>query len=233
MRILIVDQCSGRKAYPDHSSVCDIETIDENPLSNLLDRSDLPGIEARDLYTGRQQQHVSEAVRILQSADFDVDRVFLSAGFGVVEDDKRIPPYEATFKGMSQEEVASRSRRLGISDEVTEFVTATPAYQIVFLLLGTDYYSAIDLDRLISASHNSTSIVLFNQETMAEKHSNVVSIPARTKEAKEYGEITIALKGEYLRRFANQAVKSPPSTLEDIVEYCQSNSTVQSGLDSG
>lgn len=232
MRILVVDQCSGKKAYPDDSSVCDIEIIDENSLADLLDRPDLPGIEARDLYAGRQQKHVSEAVRSLHAADFDVDRVFISAGFGVVEEDTRLPPYDVTFKQMNHEEITARSRQLGISDDVIEFVTRTPPYDIVFLPLGADYYRALDLDRLISACHDSTTVVLFNQESLAEEHPNVVSIPARTKEAKEYGEITVALKGEYLRRFARQAVTSPPSTPEEIVEFCQADPTVQSGLDS-
>lgn len=232
MRILIIDQCSGKKAYPDDSSVCDMKTIDENSIADLLDRPDLHGIEARDLYTGRQQQYVSEANRVLRAADVDVDRVFISAGFGVVEEDERIPPYDVTFKEMNQEDIAARSRRLGISDNIIEFLTGKPPYDIVFLPLGTDYYSALDLDRIISTRPDSTIVVLFNQESLAEKHPNVVSIPARTKEAREYGEITVALKGGYLRRFARQAVKSPPLTPEEIVEYCQSEPTVQSGLDS-
>lgn len=232
MRILVVDQCSGKKAYPDDSSVCDIETIDENSLADLLDRPNLHGIEARDLYTGRQQQHVSEAIRILRAADVDVDQVFISAGFGVVAEDTRLPPYDVTFNQMNQEEKTARSRQLGISNDVIEFTAATPPYDIAFFTLGADYYSALDLDRLISACHDSTTFVLFNQESLAEEHPNVVSIPARTKEAKEYGEITVALKGEYLRRFARQAVKSPPSTTEEIIEFCQADPTVQSGLDS-
>jgi hypothetical protein len=231
MRILVVDQCSRDKAYPDDSSVCDIEMIDEHSLGDLLDRPVLPGIEARDLYTGRQQRHVSKAIRILRTADIGVDRVFVSAGFGVVEEDTRLPPYDVTFKEMNQEEIAARSRQLGISNDVIEFLTEAPPYDIVFLPLGADYYSALDIDRLIAARHHLTTLVLFNRGSLAEEHPNVVSIPARTKEAKEYGEITIALKGEYLRRFARQAVKSQPSTPQGIVEYCQADPTVQSGLD--
>lgn len=232
MRILIVDQCSGQKSYPKESTVCDIETIDASTLSSLLDRPDLPGIEARDLYTGRQQQHVSEAVRVLRAADFEVNRVFISAGFGVVDEDTRLPPYDVTFKEMGRKEINDRSRHLGIPDDVFEFVSANPPYDIVFLPLGADYYQALDLDRLIGGCPSSTTLVLFNQESVAAKTPNVISIPARTEQAKEYGEITVALKGEYLRRFARRATNSPPSSPEEIVEYCQSDPTMQSGLDS-
>lgn len=232
MRILIVDQCSGRKSYPEDSAVCDAETIDGTTRSSLLDRPDLPGIEARDLYTGRQQRHVTEAVRVLRAAEYDVDRVFVSAGFGVVDEATRLPPYDVTFSGMTRQEIDDRSRRLGITDDVVDLVSATLPYDIVFLPLGADYYRALDFDSLIDASPASTTLVMFNQESLAAEQPTVVSIPARTEQAKEYGEITVALKGEYLRRFARQAAGSPPSSPEEIVEYCQSDPTVQSGLDS-
>jgi hypothetical protein len=74
--------------------------------------------------------------------------------------------------------------------------------------------------------------VLFNQEEIAEKYEHVRSIPARLDEAKELGEIVVAVKGRFLQNFAaHRARKALPETLSEVIAYCRSAPTSQSTMD--
>ncbi|WP_332898906.1 hypothetical protein [Haladaptatus sp. CMSO5] len=232
MRILIIDQCSGSKNHPESSDVYTADDIDGKGLKDLLERDGSAAIKARNLYAGRQQKYVDGAVDNLRRSEHEVDRYFISAGFGLIEENDLLPPYEVTFSGMTATEISNRSTHLKITDKVVDLITSKGSYNIVFLPLGTDYYQALNLERMISACPTKTTIVLFNQEELAEKVGNVVSIPARTKEAKKYGKIVVGLKGVFLQYFAENLAKGAMvKTKEDVVKLCTTEPTKQAGFD--
>ncbi|WP_440764406.1 DUF6884 domain-containing protein [Natronorubrum sp. DTA7] len=230
MEILIIDQCSNSKSYPDESAVYDAAEIDEERLEALCERDEAVSLPARKLYTGRQQRYISEAVDSLRAGGNTVDRYFISAGFGLVEESEELPPYDVTFADMSAAEIDSRSESLQISERAQEAV-ASNTYDVVFLALGSDYYRALDLPNLFSALPQTTLAVTFNQEEIAARNDNVVSIPARTQQAKEQGTIVVALKGVYLKNLAGHLANGEePTSPDDVKSACLSEPTSQKDL---
>ena len=232
MRILIVDQCSGSKQCPDWFDAFDAETIDSHSLAGLRARAQTPIYPAHDLYTGQQQKYINEAVNRLREVGDTVDRCYISAGFGFVSESTELPPYEVTFRNYDTAGIRERSENLGIETDLLDWVETESAYDLVFLALGSDYYEALDLSRVLNTIPESTMVVLFNREGDTERHQNTVSIPARAAEAKEQGSTVVALKGHYLKQFAasranGRTVKSP----SELVECCTTEQTRQSGLD--
>lgn len=234
MKILVVDQCSGSKKYPETLHELAKEEIDSATLDQLLGRSDTTGVPADELYSGRQQQRISEAVEILRSEGHDINRKFISAGFGLVGEKEELPPYEVTFSGMNQSEIDQRARKLRISEEVCDLLgnTINDPFDIIFFALGSDYYRAIDLDKTLSCLPSSTVTVLFNQEDVAKNYSNVIAISARTDDAEYYNAIVVELKGVYVKNFAKQiAAGDSLSDTETVRKKCLSVKSSQSGLD--
>lgn len=232
MRILVVDQCSNKKDIPEAVTPLNESTIDAQSLENLRSREDVPTRQARKLYTGRQQQYISAAVERFRAAGDHIDRVFISAGFGVVDENEPLPAYDVTFTGRSEEAIRARAQDLNIQNDLEVRFTATPSYDVVVLALGRDYYSTFDLNGLMAVVLDRTIVVAFNHPDIAERYPNAVSIPARTEQAKEQGTITVALKGRYLQHFADH--RSHGATVEgpkDVVQYCTTEYTSQSGLD--
>ncbi|UTF55581.1 hypothetical protein [Natronosalvus rutilus] len=230
MKILIVDQCSNSKSYPNDSAVYDAPELDESSLDSLRAREGVASIPARKLYTGRQQQYIGDAIDSLRANGHAINRYFISAGFGVVEEDEELPPYNVTFAEMTAKEIESRSETLGISRRVRELATAL-TYDLIFFPLGTDYYRALDMPDVVSSLPPETLAVAFNQEELAEQFDNVVSIPARTKQAKEQGSIVVALKGAYLKNFAdNLALGAEFTSSDDVKAACLGSPTSQRDL---
>ncbi|EMA54695.1 MULTISPECIES: hypothetical protein [Halococcus] len=233
MRVLVVDQCSGSKQSPEWFDSFDAETIDDFSLPELRERERTPTYSAHDLYTGRQQQYIDVAVDRLRESGDTVDRYYISAGFGFVGEATELPPYEVTFQDYDTESVHERSSELEIQSDLLNRLDDDPAYDLVFLALGSDYYEALDLSRLLDTFSDSTMVVLFNREADAEQRPNVISIPARTAEAKEQGSTVIGLKGQYLKQFAaHRAEGTTIDSFTEVVEYCTTEPTRQSGLGS-
>jgi len=221
--ILVMDQCSGSKYVPEGMPVLEAEEIDGYSREELLDRDGVRGIAARDLYTGRQQEFVNEAVRQLRDAGHDVQRYFISAGFGLVEESEELPPYEVTFSGMRVAEVRDRSARLGIKRDVARLLQQAE-YDVVFFALGKDYYTSIDIDQTVQLVRPDRIGVVFNRDFVNEQFENIVSVPARTEDAKRHGTIVVGLKGLYLKHFARnlpQAEKIDPKTIETLCRYVE------------
>lgn len=232
MRVLIVDQCSGSKSHPDSAPVYDVEEIDERGLDGIRDDPSSVTLPASDLYAGRQQNYVDEGVETLRRNGHDVDRYYISAGFGLVSEDTELPPYEATFKEMNTATVTERSERFGLTEELSELIAATEPYDVVFLTLGGDYYDAIDLESILSDLPDRSTAVLFNLEGTAAKFDGVVSLDARTEEAKRHGTIVVALKGQYIKNFASRVDNSgiDSTDTEEISRLCTSTESEQSGF---
>lgn len=231
MRLLIIDQCSGSKAVLDGVKAFDANEIDAASRDELLDREGVPAIPAQKLYDGRQQRYIDSAVDQLREVGDTVDRYYVSAGFGVVDERTELPPYNVTFAEMTSSEIDDRASDLGIADDIVELVTPTDPYDIVVFALGTDYYRACDITRVLDAFPETTTGVVFNREEDAAKRANVVSVPARTEQADEYGSIVVALKGVYLTHFAgHRNAGTVPVTPAELKELFLTDPMEQTGL---
>ncbi|MWG36108.1 queuine tRNA-ribosyltransferase tRNA-guanine transglycosylase [Halomarina oriensis] len=220
LNILVIDQCSGSKEIPNDARVFDADETLHQSREHLLGHPYAPEIAAGDLYTGRQQKYVTEAVRRLKNEGHTVDRHFISAGFGLVSSDDRLPPYEVTFSSMNVSEIRFRSEQLNIQSDVEQLL-AESDYDVVFFTLGKDYYTSIDIDEMVQQVPADRIGVVFNRELVDGQFENIVSVPARTDDAKEHGTIVVGLKGLYMKNFSRRIGEVDVLTPDLIEELCR------------
>lgn len=226
MRVLVVDQCSNKKALPDNCERVDEATIDDGGLEELLQKEEMVALPAGDLYTGRQQQLVSQAVDQLRAAEIQVDRYFVSAGFGMVPEDQFLPAYDVSFRNRNHAE--TRGRELGLPEAVTQLITSQGKYDVVFLLLGATYYEASDVENAVREAPEETFVVVFNRDDLAEDDSTTLSLKANAETGSEYGGGAIGVKGTYLKNFASNVVAGKNvEAVSDIEKYCTNPCTEQ------
>jgi hypothetical protein len=231
MRILIVDQCSSAKKSSNRNNPLNKEAVDGASRETLINRDGVESYPAGDLYQGRQQQRITEAEKLLEDAGDDVDRVFISAGFGVVDEEDELPLYDVTFSDMGSDEVAERADRLGIQGDLHDLIVGGN-YDVVFFALGNEYYRSANLTEIVPDVSDETLLVFFNRENFEEKYDNGLSIPAGNTQAKAYGTIALALKGEFLQNFAShRAAGGQVGDMDDIEAYCKEEADPQVNLD--
>lgn len=229
MNVLIIDQCSKAKTHPEGFAPYDEAGIDNSTKQELLEAEGVPAKKARDLYAGRQQSYITQAAEKLREVGDSVDRYFISAGFGLVEEDEHLPPYNVTFANYSSAEIQERANSLQIEESLLDVIS--DEYDIVFFALGNDYYQSFELSAIVAEIPSDTLVVAFNQESITAGFENAISLPARTKEAKEHGTIVVALKGKYLQNFADyRSHGKTVDSITDLEKYCTTEYTTQSGL---
>lgn len=230
MRVLVIDQCSSKKDLPDGCDRLSEAEIDDHELEALLQREDVVSRRARSLYDGRQQRLVTEAVEHMIAAEVDVDRFFVSAGFGLVPQDQELPAYDVRFQNKGH--ARRRGRELGLPDEVSNRVATSEESDVIFLLLGETYYEAIDVEKAVQQAPEDGYVVVFNRDELVADRPNVLSLTANTETGSKYGGGAIGVKGTYLKNFAaNVAAGKTVTSIADIQSYCTTPPTEQAGFE--
>ena len=137
-RILVVTSCTGEKNFkPDEQlGFKDFENktqlaIEEKRISQYM-------CSASEMYTGMQHLRLMEGINLFRKSlgKKSIDVNILSAGYGLIAENRAIAPYEVTFNNMKGHEVDAWSKHLGIREDFEKVVRD---YDLVFLLLGENY----------------------------------------------------------------------------------------------
>ena len=104
-------------------------------------------VRAGELYRGRQHQQVMEAVAQLRQVFGPevVDLKIISAGFGLVDETEKLPPYDATFNNLPASQITKIARNLGIPQKANQFMANHQYYDCAFFLLGESYLQTLEL----------------------------------------------------------------------------------------
>ena len=144
MKALVISSCTKRKRYappPGQPGCSDLDdSVHRAQKEQELHAYKLPAIK---MYTGRHHSRVQEGLELVwhKLGRESVSLVIVSAGYGILQPDQRIIPYECTFQNMGRREVIARSHKLGIRQEIEKLV---PGFDLIFYLLGKTYLWALE-----------------------------------------------------------------------------------------
>lgn len=110
--ILVLSACTGDKAI--NPPVVGYADIDESSQTCLLEAHPNASPPAKSLYTGNEHNDVEAVVNQLMKIA-EVDWRIISAGFGLVSPNTRLPSYECTFN--DDKSVRERVKRIGRNPE--------------------------------------------------------------------------------------------------------------------
>jgi hypothetical protein len=209
MKVLVVGSCTGAKddfGCPDGSLLSTADFADPIRLhrrENGLQEWVKP---ASKLYLGRQHTQMMEGVRILRStygAQF-CDVAIVSAGYGLIEENRHIAPYNITFQGMLRTQIREQGRKLGIPSNLRNLISA---YAVVFFLLGDDYL--LSAEPPLIPTKDQKFIAFGSHKHRYIPNSSVVVVSAAQKEASEFSDGVVTLKGRMFKLFAIGLQQSP------------------------
>lgn len=225
MRILIIESCTGRKSVYSKVKLECKDILNKNDRKKLFENPEIAKqtIPARDLYAGSAHIWTMKAVDVLRTIpELEVDLFIISAGFGLVNENDLLSPYECTFKNMSKEQIKTRAKFLEIPDDLKKLFTRR--YDVIFILLGEDYLYAAG--NALFQIPTSTTGICFASEKNIPKLTNIVSITINNQIVKEFTTLglssygVVGIRGTYLFYFALIVKKhdTPTKLLRKIKE---------------
>lgn len=212
MRVLVLTSCTGQKAVETDAALSQEDFEDPARLAAAEDRLRPFMRPAGAMYTGQQHVRAMRGVQAMRTAlgARAVEVAILSAGYGVVAESRSIAPYDVTFSGKSTTAIRTRGARLGVPAAARSLLHER---DVVFLLLGSDYLSALDppLPRW-----EGQRLVYFAKPSESRVRSDSVVVPAGKAEAGRYGAGLVALKGRMLELIGAAVSRSGATVLEEI-----------------
>lgn len=183
-RILVITSCTGDKAVVGRpglqlSDFQDPERLErgERILRDLMRPAGL-------MYTGQQHICAMNGVRLLRGTlgPGAVRICVFSAGYGVIDEDRLIAPYDVTFSGMPRPEARRWARQIGASDGIRKRL---PLHDLVIVLLSRLYLDAVDPPLPVADGQR---VIYFAREAVRGRltRTGSVLIPAGAAESGQY-----------------------------------------------
>lgn len=215
-RVLVVTSCTGEKRYKPENQL----TLEDFKEKARLEQREVQlaqfACSAGQMYTGQQHLRVMEGVQLLRQSfgRETVDVMILSAGYGVIPEDKNIRPYEVTFNTMKGYQIDEWAKCLEIRQVLERVIVS---YDLVFMLLGENYLRATfgspqsgSLCLPVETSNNQTFIFLASSKSaiyIQNKKPKTYVLPLSNADAKHYRYGLVGLKGFLFKRFAECVVR--------------------------
>lgn len=167
-----------------------------------------------------------------EKAKNEINLQILSAGYGVIPEDRMVPPYEMTYATMKTKELRDWADALNVPADFRK--TVTSKYDLGLILLGDNYLAACNLDGKVGFGGPT---LLFCGTGMAKKLpplKNVRVVPISNPEAKRFSCGLVGLKGELARRVLARVQKDKKILTQmfdpsfDVLDYLDSEESTES-----
>jgi len=162
------------------------------------------------MYTGPQNTELVGAVDLLRRiTSVEVQLVIISAGFGVLQEQDLVPPYDCSFTNMKIAEIRKQSRRLKLKSSFEQMTNK--GFDLIYLALGKRYLATLGEEVL--SKLETTTVIFHGPESY-----HLVRIPCSAEIVQAFSKRghkihgVVGFKGDLLRILARYALgNSNPS----------------------
>jgi hypothetical protein len=204
MKMLVIGSCTGDKNIRDCPSLLTQADFDDPSLQRREAELSDWALPARELYTGRRHRYMMNGVNAIRHRfGTSVCSVkIISAGYGLVDEEQRLVPYEVTFQQRRPQWIQEQATRLGIPAAVREAVIG---FDVVLFLLGKEYLISIQPPLCPEINQR---FVFFTSNVELPFCPNSTIVPAGRKETR-FGAGVMTLKGKMFERLASGLCTAP------------------------
>jgi hypothetical protein len=140
--LLIISACTAKKKYRLPDQLTAIELDDNQRRRAGENRLHQYQASAPAMYVGNAHLYVCKAILLLRDSGYQVTHIILSAGYGWLNEQDVIVPYNVTFAKHSTAWIKKRGQQLNLRNGL---IQSARDYEQVIFLLGKEYLEAIGL----------------------------------------------------------------------------------------
>jgi len=215
MKLLVVGSCTGEKDVLDCPCLLTESDFDD-PATLLRREAELSrwALPAVRLYTGMQHRYMMKGVDAIRRRFGSAACVLkiVSAGYGLVDEDRSLVPYEATFQRKRPRWISERAHRLGIPQALRQ---AIRDFEVVIFLLGKEYL--LSTHPPLVPTSNQRFIFLTSKRDIP-MHSSSTIVPAGRDECRQFRCVGTRLKGKMFELFAYGLCSRPEAWNEVLTD---------------
>jgi|HubBroStandDraft_2_1064218.scaffolds.fasta_scaffold21672_4 hypothetical protein len=214
MKLLVVGSCTGEKDIRDCPSLLKEADFDD-PAASVHREAELSrwALPAARLYTGWQHRYMMMGVSAIRQrfGSAACALKIVSAGYGLVDEDRSLVPYEAKFQHKPRKWISERAQKLGIPQALRQ---AVRDYEVVIFLLGKEYLLSTHLP---VEPGDTQRLIFLTSNTNLPFHPSSTIVPAGLQETR-FGAGLVALKGKMFELFAYGLCRRPKAWKEVLTD---------------
>ena len=158
------------------------------------------------MYTGPQSSELVRAVDLLRTIPgVVVQLVIISAGFGTLQEEDLVPPYDCSFTSMKMAKLRKQAEKLQIEESFTKLIEND--FDLIYLALGKRYSAALGEGALTMLE---TPTVAFHIQSS----DYLIRIPCKATTAQSFSRCghkihgVVGFKGDLLRVLVQYALET-------------------------
>jgi len=215
MELLVVGSCTDKKEIRDCPYSLTEADFDD-PATLLRREADLNrwALPAARLYTGWQHRYMMMGVNAIRQrfGSAACALKIISAGYGLVDEDRNLVPYEATFQQKRPRWISERAQRLGIPQAVRQ---AIRGFEAVIFLLGKEYLLSTHPPLVPEPKQR---FVFLTSKRDIPMHPSSTVVPAGRYECRAFHCVATRLKGKMFELFAHGLCGRPEAWNEVLTD---------------
>jgi len=175
-------------------------------------------IPAGELYRGRQHLQLMQGINLLRKTfRYDaVDVKIISAGFGVVDENQLLPPYNVTFADQSSSKVLTAAQRLKIPQKINRLIQGD--YSCAFFLLGDKYLLSIGLPFKHIPNFPCLFLAGPSNRKRVPRRFPYTFVRVGQDDSISFSYNLVGLKGQLIKLFAEQILSPLPQTSAQLLD---------------
>lgn len=219
MQLLILASCTGEKKYKpeNHLTESDFRLMGTEDFARREKELSPYSSPAKEMYTGQQHIRLLRGLTWMRETcpHIPTHLKILSAGYGLLDEDTPIVPYEMTFQGMN----TARIREWGNFLEIPQKVLATlREYDLTLVLLGNEYLRAIGFPQTLNFSNRLFFLTGKGAQKRLPIGDNIFTVTLNNADARRFGAGLVALKGRIMEVLGDYIRRQGPDSFERILK---------------
>lgn len=224
-RILVVTSCTGEKLHKPENQLTIDDFKDPIKLTQRENELNEYRVPAGNMYTGNQHVFLMKGIEQYRKSGNKVDLEIISAGYGLINENKLIVPYEVTFNSMDSTTIKQWARKQEITTNLQKKIKN---YDLIFFLLGDKYLQSVEWPLTITPDQK---IIFFAGESSKSKvlvEENYYLMSIGESEAKKFRCGLIGIKGHLFAKLLTaitnngktdiwEQINKEPKIVRDII----------------
>ena len=215
LKTLVVTSCTGEKKFKPANQLIMDDFIDPLRLAKREAALNKYRMTAGQMYTGMQHLRLIEGIERLRNMyghDL-VDLCIVSAGYGLLPEDKEIVPYEISFTAMGARRIRQWAEFLNIKEVLNQKIKG---YNLVFFLLGKDYLRALDLPLEVRYEQKLVFLAGKSSRNLIPVNAPYYFVEVGKAEAKSFSYGLVGLKGYLFKLLAQEVAEKGQDMLLEL-----------------
>jgi len=221
--IAILTSCTGAKQYKPSNELTqhDFASLSSAALEKRIQHLSDYSLPAHQMYTGNQHARLMAGIEEIRVSGATVDLHIISAGYGLLDGEQEIVPYECTFSRMRAHEIVDWSSKLEIPAKARKLF-ASANYDLVLVILGDDYLRSLQLAEDVVFGSPTLFLCASKSERFIQGTGYYRIHKLSPADAKRFHCGLVGLKGELARRLLvalSNLDTIPERAFEDLLAF--------------